>query len=356
MTDISGKGRSEPRKPVGILDVAREAGVSAATVSRVLNGNPTVDPLIREQVQKTIDRLKYRPHYAARNLPRGHTGNIAIATLRGSRMIFSNPFFIKLFEGIGEVLDNSQFNLMFSTTQNQMKRLLSAQTVDGLILVSVREDDPFLADLEEEMDLPVVVAGAYYRQSSFTIYSLDNVRGTEMAVDYLVRLGHRRIGHLTGPVTSFKTHADREGFLKAVSHHGIGEVGSFTAEDFYEQSAYTSFLEYIRRGCPLPTAYVTASDNLAAGLLRAAREQAIKVPEDLSIIGSGDTSLATQLFPALTSLHGDVVGMGAEVTRALINMINKGRRIPNRIIYPLRLIERASSAPPKGDLFPVAAC
>ncbi len=346
MTGQLVKSRSGPRKVIGILEVARAAGVSPATVSRVVNKNPTVDAEIRERVRETITRLKYRPHYAARNLPRGQTGNVAVATLRGSRVIFSNPFFTRLLEGIGDVLDQSSYNLMFSTTPRQMERLLSAHTVDGIILVSVREDDPFISELEE-MDMPVVVAGAYMCDSTFTILHLDYAGGAALAVGHLVNLGHQRIGHLQGPVKSYKSKADRAGFEEMISCWGIEEVGSLNADEFSDQSAQAVFLEHVRAGGPLPTAYVASTDNLAAGLLMGAMKLGIQVPEDLSVIGFGDTALAAQVFPPLTSLRGDIAAMGAEATQILIELIGQGERIPRRIVYPLFLAERGSTAKPR---------
>jgi LacI family transcriptional regulator len=371
----SRKDKSEPRKASGILAVAQEAGVSAATVSRVLNKKPTVDPKICERVQKVIKRLKYRPHYAARNLPRGQTGNIAVATLRGSQVIFSNPFFTRLFEGFGEVLDESPFNLMFCTTPRQMSRLLSAHTVDGICLVSVREDDPFLDEMEE-MELPVVVVGAYLRETTFTTFCPDYSGGAIAAVCHLAGLGHTRIGHLNGPLLSYKSQADRLGFEEGIRRavtsplnplsdaerelvrplstlergrpagEVVQEVGSLTALEYLEQAAYAIFKDHLRMGQELPTAYVASSDFLAIGLLRAALEVGLEVPRDLSVIGFGDIPMASLLHPPLTTLHGDLVEMGADAARALIQMITQERRSPRRVVYPLSIIERSSTGPP----------
>ena len=334
------------RKGTGILEVAREAGVSPATVSRVLNGNPTVDPKIQEKVRRTIDRLKYRPHFAARNLPRRLTGNIALATLRSSRVIFSNPFFTRVFEGIGAVLDESPYNLMLSTTPRQMERLLQAHTVDGVILISVREDDPYLEELEE-MDLPVVVVGAYLRESRFTTLCPDYTGCAVAAVQYLASLGHRRIGHLNGPKASFKSKADRIGFEEGMTLLKLEEVGSLNAEEFVEQAAHAAVLSHSKAGKAFPTAYVACSDYLAIGLLKAAADLAIRVPEDLSVIGFGDIPLASLLHPPLTTMHGDLVEMGAEAAQTLMDIINGTRRTPRRIVYPMRIVERLSTAPPQ---------
>ncbi len=341
------KRHIESKKGTGILEVARQAGVSPATVSRVLNGNPTVDAKIQEKVRRTIDRLKYRPHFAARNLPRRLTGNIALATPRSSRVIFSNPFFTRVFEGIGAVIDDSSYNLMFSTTPRQMRRLLDAHTVDGVILISVREDDPYMDELEE-MDLPVVVVGAYLRESRFTTLCPDYAGCAVTAVRYLASLGHTKIGHLNGPKASFKSKADRIGFEEGMTMLNLEEVGSLNAEEFVEQAAYASILAHHEAGLDFPTAYVSSSDYLAIGLLKAAADLGIRVPEDLSVIGFGDIPLAALLHPPLTTMHGDLVEMGSEAAQTLIDIVNGVRRTPRRIVYPMRIVERKTTAPPHG--------
>ncbi|MCA9427976.1 MAG: LacI family DNA-binding transcriptional regulator [Candidatus Omnitrophica bacterium] len=338
--------KTSAKIPVGIVHVAKKAGVSPATVSRVLNDNPTVDPKIREIVKAAIAELNYRPHFAARNLPKGQTGNLALVTARSSPVIFANPFFSKVFEGIGSVLDESPFNLMLSLTPSQMRRLMDSRTVDGIILIAVRENDPYLEEVEE-MELPSVVIGAYRRISQMTVFCPDYEGGVASAVKFLAGIGHRRIGLLDGPPDSYKSGEDRRGFEEAIRQLDLEEVGSLTAEEFLERDGFLAFCSHFSEGKPLPTAYVVSSDHLAIGLLKATGDFGIKVPEDLSIVGFGDIPIAEHLQPPLTSIHGDLVEMGAEAARTLIQMVEGRKKIIKRVVYPMQVVERGTTAPPK---------
>jgi LacI family transcriptional regulator len=340
------KKLSSSKVTVGIIEVAKRAGVSPATVSRVLNDNPTVDPKIRDMVKDAISDLNYRPHFAARNLPRGQTGNLAVVTARSSPVIFANPFFSKVFEGIGSVLDESPYNMMMSLTPSQMKRIMDSRTVDGVILLAVREEDPYIAELES-LNLPTVVIGAYRRVSNLTVFCPDYEGGVATAVRFLADLGHKRIGLLDGPSGSYKSCEGRRGFQDAIQQFGLEEVGSLTANEFLERDGFLTFCAYYGKGGPLPTAYVVSSDHLAIGLLKATSDFGIKVPEELSIVGFGDIPIAAHLQPALTSIHGDLVEMGAEAARTLIQMVEGGKQIHRRVVYPMQIVERDSTAPPK---------
>ncbi len=334
--------KTELKKTIGIIDVARDAGVSPATVSRVINGNPTVDAKIREHVRGAIKKLKYRPHHAARNLPRGLTGNLAVATPRSSRVLFTNPFFSRIFEGIGGVLDNSTYNMVVSTTPPQLKRLLDAHTVDGFLLFSVRKGDPYMEELEA-MDLPVVVVGAYRQETRFTNFSPDYEGGTVAAVECLANLGHRKIGLVNGPSSSYKSDAGFRGFQEAIRRLGLVETGSLAVDEFIEHEGYASFMKWKTEGGEIPTAYVAGSDHLAVGLLKAASDSGLRVPEDLSVVGFGDVPLAELFNPPLTTIHGDLVEMGSEAATTLISMINGGFRVPRRVVYPMQIIERKTT-------------
>jgi LacI family transcriptional regulator len=345
MTEKLNQSGSTAKKSIGMVDVARHAGVSPATVSRVINANPTVDSKIREHVWETIRQLKYRPHHAARNLPRGQTGNLAVATPRTSRILFGNPFFSRIFEGIGEALDESHYNMLISTTTPQLKRLLDAHTVDGFLLCAVRKGDPYLEELEA-MDLPVVVIGAYGANTSFTTFAPDYVGGTAAEVEYLAKLGHTRIGHLNGPPNSYKSEAGQRGFREAVSRLGLIETGSMLADEFIEHEGYTRFMERKASGKEIPTAYVASSDYLAIGVLKAAIDLGMKIPQELSVVGFGDIPFAALFNPPLTTIHGDLMEMGYEAAQTLISMVNGGSRAPRRVVFPMKIIERGTAVPP----------
>ena len=334
-----------PAKRVGLVDVAREAGVSPATVSRVRHNKPVVIPEARNRVLKTAARLNYRPHFSARNLARGRTGHIAIATPRGSHHLFSSPYVTRVLDGIGQVLDETSMRLILSTTPAQFEDLTSSHVVDGILLLEVAMKDPYL-DVLESSDIPVVLIGDYKKKTRFTVFTPDYESAIRMGVEHLVELGHTEIGFLCGPPNRYKWKANQDTFQTLVKEFNLREIGSVISPDYEEKTGYRLFSERLEKRMPLPSCYVSTSDFLASGFMRAALGHGLSVPGDLSMVSYGDIPIAALSRPPLTTVGGQFVDVGANAARTLIDLIEGKDNSPVRYTIPLDLILRESAGRP----------
>jgi len=338
------KRNSSVKKRVGLIDVARTAGVSPATVSRVLQNKPVVSQKVCERVKKAARQLNYRPHYSAQHLVRGRTGYVAVATPRGSHHLFSSPYVTRVLDGIGQVLDETSRRLILSTTPTQFEDLVSSHVVDGILLLEVTTKDRQLATLEES-DIPVVLIGDYKLKTRFSVFTPDYESAIRMSVEHLVDRGHREIGFLCGPPNRYKWKQNRRTFESMVEECNLEEVGSVVSPDYEELSGYHLLSEMIDQKQRLPTAYVSTSDFLASGFIRAAEEHGVPVPGQLSMVSYGDIPLAALTRPPLTSVGGHFVDVGARAAEVLFELIEGTRDEPLREKIPLHLVVRESTAP-----------
>ena len=235
----------DENKRISIIDVAREAGVSPATVSRVLHNKPIVDPKVRDMVRETVARMNYRPSFAARNLPMGRTGYLALATPRGSQNIFTNPYVFPSLEGIGKVVDESSFHLIIATTPKQISNLLETHAVDGMILIQFQMDDTEVEAIEKS-GIPAVVVGAYKQDTRLSVLTPDYPTSVQIAVEHLAKLGHREIGFICGPPNTFKWRSNQIAFGESIQQLGLREVGSLVTPKYTEESGYTAFRSLTR--------------------------------------------------------------------------------------------------------------
>jgi DNA-binding LacI/PurR family transcriptional regulator len=336
-----------PKKKISIIDVAREAGVSPSTVSRVIHEKPFVAESVRKKVKQALAQMDYRPNYAARFLPKGRTGYIAVATPRGSHDLFANPYSTRVLDGIGQVLDQTTYQLILATTPVQFHQLVRAHTVDGILLLGVEMNDAYLEDLEQS-GLPVIVIGGYSQKTRFSVFTPDYARAVRLGVEHLNSLGHKRVGFICGPPNRYKWRTNQLEFESALRDFGMDEVGSIVTADYAEETSYRIISEMIHSGARLPSGYVSTSDILAIGLMKGAQDNGIEVPEDLSVVGYGDIARAALSRPPLTTVGGRFTEMAAEACRTLISMIESGvEEEPFNRVIEVELVVRGSTCRPR---------
>lgn len=331
---------------VSIKDVAKAAGVSIASVSRVLTNSPGVGEETTKRIRAVMEELDYRPNLGARNLVTRQTGNIAVAFSRGNSFILGNPFFSRVLEGVATVLDQLHYNTLISFTSQQQKRLFETQSVDGIILFAPRTGELSLEWLRQTV-LPIVVIGSYLDESPFPCVRPDDEGGIYLAVKSLYELGHRHIGLVNGPSSSVKSNKCLDGYKRALNELGlplrddqIYEVGEFDAVK--AAKAMTGPLAGRRQ----MTGVVCAADYIAMGVIRAASTVGLRVPEDLSVVGFGDVPFAEFFQPSLSTVHTDLVGIGREATSTLINLI-QGKPIgAKEIVFKMSYVDRMTTSPP----------
>lgn len=330
-----------PDRPPTIRSVAAHAGVSKSLVSLVLQGSPKVSDERRRAVLTAMDELGYRPDPAARSLAerRTRTVGVVVDDLR-------NPWFVDLLDGLRPVLHEAGLRPLLADgrTEPAAIRALVDLRVDGLVVVGTlpAAAHPDLRDFPGACLVPTVVAGA--REPLLPrvdVVANDDPAGVRLAVEHLLGLGHRRVGHLVG--SGLVGALRRDACVAALQHAGL--AGSLADSGLTEAGGHAAALGLLRSPTR-PTALLAANDVTALGALAAADELGLQVPADLSVVGYDDTSLARLRRVALTSVDNASAAVGAEAGRRLLARLGGGIAEAETVLLPPRLVVRATSGPP----------
>jgi LacI family transcriptional regulator len=333
--------------PPTLEEVARMAHVSRSTVSRVINDHPNVRPETKQRVWQAIRDSGYRPHAVARSLVTNRTHIIGIVIPEAVTTVFSDPFFPLLLRGATEVCNAHDYQLLLSlftapAQQEEMcQRVLRSGYVDGVIVASAVVDDPLIPSMLRD-GVQLVSIG---RHPTAQVHYVDgdNTGGARMAVEHLIRLGHRRIGTITGRLGMTAGQDRLEGYRQALQAHGIAVEDDLIAEgDFSEGSGVVGMQQLLSA---FPTAIFVASDSMAIGALRALREVGKRVPQDIALVGYDDIPVAALIEPGLTTVRQPIERMGSMAAELLLNMLDEptDEETPaHRIILPTELVIRAS--------------
>ncbi|MEO6059043.1 MAG: LacI family DNA-binding transcriptional regulator [Candidatus Limnocylindria bacterium] len=336
-----------PRRASTLEGVATEAGVSRATVSRVVNGGIRVSPVTQRAVERAIQRLGYTPNRAARALVTRRTDSVGLVIPEPTSHIFGDPFFSRLVRGIAEILATGDLQLVLLTPQSKadeerLARYLTGGHLDGVLLVSLHGQDALPGFLQSR-GIPVVVGGRPPDGVEVSFVDVDNVDGARSAVRHLIRGGRRRIATLTGPL-DMAVAADRlEGYRAALAEAGIPlDHGLELSGEFDQERAHDRTRELLRRH-PDVDAIFAASDPMAAGALQALRRADRSVPTDVAMVSFDDSGLASSAEPPMTSVRQPIEEMGREMARLLTRMVTSRDRVARRVILATELVVRGSS-------------
>jgi LacI family transcriptional regulator len=332
-------------KKLTLDEIGKLAGVSRATVSRVVNGYPHIRPELRERVQKVIEQTGFQPNAVARSLASNTSHIIGLFVPNVAQFIFADPYLTALIPGISQACNAHEYTLalfLFHTAeeeQKQFKRILGTGMIDGLIITADRRENEFMPPLLEN-GLPFVLMGRPANQSyNISYVDSDNRGGAYLGVKHLIRLGHKRIGIIT---TNLNTAADdrTEGYRQALAEQGIKFYPELFVEgDFTEASGYAAMRQLIPHR---PDAVFTASDTMATGALRALREANIAVPDDIAVVSFDDLPSAAHTTPPLTTVRQPIARAGSLAVETLLDIIETGNSPTRRIILPTELVVRAS--------------
>jgi len=308
-------------EPVTLLDVAREAGVSPSTVSRILNGTAKVSPDKRKAVETAIAEMKFEPNQLAQGLKSGRSMTIGIVV-----QDIASPFFDETLHGVDEGLKGTGYaSVIVSGHWNAEEeaariKLLLARKVDGIILLSGRIADKTV--LEFARDKPIVATGRALQSKTAVGFKLDNEHGAYLATRHLIELGHRRIAFVTGPANNTDALERQEGYQRALQESNIAFEESLVVEgNFHEASglmAINSLLETQKQF----SAVFAANDLSAYGVRLGLYRKGIRVPEDISLIGFDDLPSSLYTTPPLTTIHQPLYDMGLLATRTLLGLIS----------------------------------
>jgi DNA-binding LacI/PurR family transcriptional regulator len=346
------------RTPVGerlptLEDVARVAGVSRATVSRVVNGIRNVDPQLHEVVWHAVGETGYVPNRLARSLVTRRTGTVALVISESEShdddpfmgRFFADPYFGRVLGGLMSVLRPAgiQLTLQFVGTEEGSKRLvgeLRHGQADGAIVLSLPAHDP-LPGMLTDAGIPAVMIGRPADPVPINYVDLANETGAALAADQLVYRGCRLIGMISGPADVPASNDRISGFRRSMARHGHAWVpmapGSFTQESG-EQAMHALLAEN-----PGLDGVFVANDLMGLGALLALRDAGRRVPEDVAVVGFDDSSAAMAARPALTTVRHPLEDMAAEAARLLLSRVEDATMRVSAVIYEPTLVIRQSA-------------
>jgi DNA-binding LacI/PurR family transcriptional regulator len=328
-------------------DVARLAGVSAQTVSMVVNNKPGISQATQARVAKAIGQLEYRPRFVARSLRTRTTHTIAflipdIANPSLAAMTSAAEKYAHLF-GYNLVVYNSLSDV---DREGAYVQMAVDRWVDGVLFVSVK-NEPRSLDTLEKAGIPAVVIDRIPERYIKPSVILDNVKSGRIAAEHLLNLGHTRIAHISGPMDLRLARERLEGFRQAILGRGLLPGQCVTVEGNWECETGYRAMQTILTGDALPTAIFSANDRMAIGAMRALYEAGLRVPQDVSIVGLDDIEVAAYLAPPLTTIAQPFARMATLGVQLLLSLLAGDELTEPQIVLEPTLIVRQSTAPPR---------
>jgi DNA-binding LacI/PurR family transcriptional regulator len=335
---------AHPRERPTLEKVALLAGVSRATVSRVVNGSQTVAPEIRDAVMRAVNELGYVPNPAARSLVTQRTDSYALVVPEPSSRVFSDDlFFPSIIRGVSQELEAAEKQLVLmlassASSHDRIERYTLGRHVDGVMMASMHGADPLPATLAR-VGVPVVASGRPLGRSAVPYVDVDHAVGVANAVRYLIDAGRQRIATIAGPqdmVAGVDRLAGYREELRGSNRRSIIAVGDFTRE------SGTVAMRQLLDDDPDLDAVFVASDLMAEGALRTLRQAGRRVPDDVAVIGFDDIELARYTEPPLTTVRQPIEEIGRRLARQLLRLA-AGEEIEAALILPTELIIREST-------------
>lgn len=330
-----------------IRDVARKAGVSHQTVSRVINGRESVLPETRALVEAAIEQMGYRPSAIARSMARGQTHTLACISPN-----LTDYTFASVIEGADtEARQHEYFLLSSSASDPQafhelVNELVGHRRVDGLIVINPYADDryKFLP-----RDFPMVFVGARSHDEKVCSIALDDEKVAYEATQHLIALGHTNIAIITGPMEEDCSQDRTAGYQRALQEAGIPFDETMVIEGDWSATSGQSALQSFLEGGRIPTAVFAQNDRMAMGVLRAARDANLRIPSQLAVIGVDDMPLSSYFDPPLTTMRQDMPLIGQKATRMLLDIIQNKNTTIREVKLPAQLVVRQSTFGKGGD-------
>ncbi|TVY07759.1 LacI family DNA-binding transcriptional regulator [Paenibacillus cremeus] len=334
-----------------IIDIARFAGVSKSTVSRVISGNGYISPETRKKVEHAIEHLQYKPNAVARAMVSQRTYNIGIIIYRKDYPIVSHPIYGKILDAILSAAEQLNYSVFVSTDKEMSLRsadYMLEKRVDGLILIS-RLSQEMIGHIDK-FNIPYLMVNGTAENSQVIQLVNDDLAGGRMAADHLYELGHRRIGIIAGPQEHRSHYLRYAGFYERMKELGCEipqEHLFFSQTSTFEagRDALKAMWERSQTRFNKPTAIFATNDMLALGAMRVMLEQGMRVPDDISVVGSDNIDAANYCTPPLTTIHTEKEAMGQDAVHILNRLIQKLEFGTKQTQYHPRLIVRGTTGP-----------
>lgn len=329
-------------KKLTLEDIGELAGVSRATVSRVINNYPHITPEVRERVQKVIQETEYHPNKIAQSLASNRTGVVGLVIPHVADIILSNPYFMYLINSITRATNQSDLTLalfLFHSTEEEnriAKSIYKTNFVDGVIITADRREDSFVKLLMSH-GVPVAFVGKPEPDIHVPYVNVDNEGGGFLATEHLIQRQRRRIATLT---VRYNTAGDDryKGYLNALEAYGIAYDERLVAEgDFSQDSGYRAMQKLLKEK---PDAVFVASDHMAIGAQRAIREAGLNMPDDVAMVGFDDLPQAAIAEPPLTTVRQPINQLGPIAVELLKSVISGSAEQVESRVLPVELVIR----------------
>jgi LacI family transcriptional regulator len=325
-------------------EIARIAGVSRSTVSRVINDAPNVRSEVRQRVWRVVEEMDYHPNAVARSLVSRRNQTLGVFIPETVDIVFVDPFFPGVLRGIAEAANEHEYHLMFSMINHPLKesfyrRALRSQVLDGVVIVSASTDDPLIPRLIRDR-ISFVSIGRHPCELDINYVDADNVGGAQEATAHLLQCGRQRVATITGPLNMVAGVDRRAGYEMALREAGLGVNEALIVEGDFTQNSGAVAME---RLLPLePDAVFVASDPMAIGALHVLHQAGRRVPEDVAVVGFDDAPMVTFTNPPLTTVRQPVYELGTSAVDLLLRLLEQEAQGPLHKVLPTELVIRAS--------------
>ena len=328
-----------------IKDVAKRANVSTSTVSRVISNSPRISDETKEKVKEIIKELNYHPNIIARNLAERKTRTLGLILPNEAEDLFKNPFFVQAMKGISIYAQKKGYNMMYSFGKDDkeelsyIKNYIDTKLVDGLVLLTVKENDHVIEYLKSQ-NFPFVVIGRPENSEEILWVDNDNFQAMYNVVNTLIVRGHKSLAFI-GAIPTMMMSRDRlDGFRRALIVHGIPINEALISEklEFSEECGYAATMEIL--SSERPSAIITTDDLLAFGAMKALKETK---NIDVSLVGFNNTPLAEYHKPSLSSVDINACKLGYQAAKLLISKLNIENLVNTHYIVDTYFVEREST-------------
>lgn len=327
-----------------IKDVAARAGISYTTVSHVVNGTRPVSDQVRRKVEAAIAELGYVPSGVARSLRARATGTLGLLVPNAS-----NPYFAELARGIEDHAERNGYSVILCNSDDDIDkqlrylRVLLERRIDGLIVATVASDAAFAQALAN-LQVPLVLVDRSLEGVNADQLRVDHEQGAYLANRHLLELGHRRIVCIGGPASTQVAQLRAAGYQRALDEAGV--AAQAVVDCPFTSPAGHAAAQMLLAAEPRPTAIFAGNDMIALGVLRAAAERGLQVPQQLSVVGFDDIEVSRYLHPALTTVGQCIGALGEQVAARLLERIRTpDLAVTQRLIEPILLLRESSAAP-----------
>jgi LacI family transcriptional regulator len=331
--------KKTPSKNNSIEDVARVAGVSITTVSRVINKFPSVKEKNRIRVLDAVKQLNYQPSIIAQRLATGKSNVVGLVIPRYEGMFYSF-YVLELLRGIGTLCEVLKLDLLLHLADSRSQ--INVRGAGGYIFADIIANRHQLESVMRE-GLPVVVINNYVDDIAADCIAVDNLGGAESAVDYLISLGHTKIAHVAGDVITQAAAWRLEGYVRSLRKHGVPVRDEYIVKTDYSRGQARQAAEKLLSLSEPPTAIFAASDSMALEVMAVLREAGKVIPKDFSLIGFDDNPSGLYGPVALTTVRQPLVKMAQESVKRLSVLMKSNKKIaPEKILLPTELVVRES--------------